>query len=114
MAFHDDEEGGGGSGSGFIIGLLTGTVLGAGLGILFAPKSGSETRGQISDKASAVGRAASEHYQKAASAATELAGKGRAVVGRAVDAVSRLTDEGVRRSGDGSSPKTSESGSVTP
>ena len=35
------------SGSSFVMGLLTGTVLGAGLGMLFAPKPGSELRGQL-------------------------------------------------------------------
>ena len=39
MANEYDYESGG---SGFMMGLLTGTVLGAGLGMLFAPKSGSE------------------------------------------------------------------------
>ena len=41
----ENEGGGGGS---FVMGLLTGTVLGAGLGMLFAPKSGSELRNQLS------------------------------------------------------------------
>src|SRR5687768_2436741 len=36
-----ENEGGGG----FMMGLLTGTVLGAGLGMLLAPKAGSELRG---------------------------------------------------------------------
>ena len=44
----DNEGGGGGS---FVMGLLTGTVLGAGLGMLFAPKAGSELRGQLSEQA---------------------------------------------------------------
>ena len=44
----ENEGGGGGS---FVMGLLTGTVLGAGLGMLFAPKSGSELRNQISEHA---------------------------------------------------------------
>ena len=42
----DNEGNGGGS---FVMGLLTGTVLGAGLGILFAPKAGSELRNQLSE-----------------------------------------------------------------
>jgi len=44
----ENEGSGGGS---FVMGLLTGTVLGAGLGMLFAPKSGSELRSQISEQA---------------------------------------------------------------
>ena len=41
---YENEGGGGGS---FVMGLLTGTVLGAGLGMLFAPKSGHELRNQL-------------------------------------------------------------------
>ena len=51
MAYEYDrlerEEGGGS----FLMGLLAGTVLGAGLGMLFAPKAGSELRSQLSDSA---------------------------------------------------------------
>lgn len=113
MANEYDYEGGGGSG--FMMGLLTGTVLGAGLGMLFAPKSGSELRGQISETASKVGSAASEGYQKVADKASNLADKGRdmgrEVVGRARDAVSRGTEEARRYSeqhgtGSPSSPST--------
>ncbi len=93
MANEYDYEGGG---SGFIMGLLTGTVLGAGLGMLFAPKSGSELRGQISDTATRVGSAASENYQKVADKAGNLAERGRGVMGRARDAVSRGAEEAKR------------------
>ena len=48
----ENEGGGGGS---FVMGLLTGTVLGAGLGMLFAPKSGSELRNQLSEQAGNLG-----------------------------------------------------------
>ena len=53
----DYHEGGGGS---FVMGLLTGTVLGAGLGMLFAPRAGSELRNRISEQASEGYRRASE------------------------------------------------------
>jgi gas vesicle protein len=39
---YDRFENEGNGGSSFVMGLLTGTVLGAGLGMLFAPKAGSE------------------------------------------------------------------------
>ena len=51
MAYEYDRferEDGGGS---FLMGLLAGTVLGAGLGMLFAPRSGSELRNQLSEQA---------------------------------------------------------------
>ena len=51
MAYEYDRlerEDGGGS---FLMGLLAGTVLGAGLGMLFAPRAGSELRNQLSDQA---------------------------------------------------------------
>jgi gas vesicle protein len=98
MAHEYDYEGGGGSG--FMMGLLTGTVLGAGLGMLFAPKSGSELRGQLSESASSVGRAASEQYHKVAGAASDIADRGRdvgrEVMGRAKEAVNRGTEEARR------------------
>jgi gas vesicle protein len=98
MANEYDYEGSGGSG--FIMGLLTGTVLGAGLGMLFAPKSGSELRGRISDTASRMGNAASENYQKVADKAGDLAERGREmgreVIGRAREAVSRGAEEAKR------------------
>ncbi len=95
MANEDDYEGGGGSG--FMVGLLTGTVLGAGLGMLLAPKSGSELRGQLSESASTIGRAASDQYQKVAGVAGNLAERGRQisrdVMGRPREAGPRVAEE---------------------
>jgi gas vesicle protein len=58
----ENEAGGGGS---FVIGLLAGTVLGAGLGMLFAPKSGSELRGQLSDQAGSLASSAADSVRRA-------------------------------------------------
>jgi len=77
-------EGGGGS---FVLGLLTGTVLGAGLGMLFAPKAGSELRNQLSEQATNVKNQASEGYRRASESAGEWAEKGRDVYNKASDAV---------------------------
>ena len=54
-----------GSGAGFMMGLLTGTVLGAGLGMLLAPKAGSELRGAIGEQARNFRNVASEQYKHA-------------------------------------------------
>ncbi len=101
---YDREEGG----PGFVMGLLTGTVLGAGLGMLFAPKPGSELRDQISDSATTVGRTASESYKKAAGAANTIAERGRELYGRARDAVARGTEEVKRYSSGEMEPRTEE------
>jgi gas vesicle protein len=86
-----DNEGSGGGG--FMMGLLTGTVLGAGLGMLLAPKAGSELRGAIGEQARNLQNAASEQYKKASETAGTWAERGREIVDKARDAVNRGADE---------------------
>lgn len=94
-------------GGSFVMGLLTGTVLGAGLGMLFAPRAGSELRSQLSgqaeqlaNQASQLANQASEGVRRAGSTASEWAEKGREkgreVYDRTRDAVSRGTEEAER------------------
>jgi gas vesicle protein len=124
----ENEGGGGGS---FVMGLLTGTVLGAGLGMLFAPKAGSELRGQLGEQANNIANQAKEGYQKASEsagqwaekgreAANEWADRGKDVYEKAKDAVSRGTDEAQKYVRDaantasgmgGSTPSSASSGS---
>jgi gas vesicle protein len=85
-----DNEGGGG---GFMLGLLTGTVLGAGLGMLLAPKAGSDLRGAIGEQARNWSNAASEQVKRAQEAAGTWAERGRDMVDKARDAVARGADE---------------------
>jgi gas vesicle protein len=89
----DNEGGGGGS---FVMGLLTGTVLGAGLGMLFAPKAGSELRNQIGEQAGNIANTASEGYRRVSETAGELADRGRQVYDKAREAVSRGAEEAQR------------------
>jgi len=89
----DNESGGGGS---FVMGLLTGTVLGAGLGMLFAPKSGSELRNQLSEQAGNLANTASEGYRRAQEAAGDWADRGREMYDKARDAAGRGVDEAQR------------------
>ena len=83
----------GSSSAGFMMGLLTGTVLGAGLGMLLAPKAGSELRGAIGEQARNLGNAASEQYKKASDVAGTWAERGRDMVDKAKEAVSRGAEE---------------------
>lgn len=71
----------------FVMGLLAGAALGAVLGVLFAPKSGSELRNEISDKAGELVNKAQDGYRKATANAGEWAEKGK-------DAVDDLKDRG--------------------
>src|SRR5207302_10934252 len=80
----------------FVMGLLTGTVLGAGLGMLFAPKSGSELRNQLSEQAGNLANTASEGYRRATEAAGDWADRGREGYDKARDAASRGVDEAPR------------------
>src|SRR5436309_10975483 len=93
---YDRFENEGGGGSSFVMGLLTGTVLGAGLGMLFAPKSGSELRGQLSEQAGNLASTAQEGYRKATETASEWADRARDAADKARDAVSRGADEAQR------------------
>ena len=67
---HYEEETGGG---GFILGLLCGTALGAAIGLMFAPKAGSEFRQTLYDSTGDIRRRAYETYDQAAARATEAA-----------------------------------------
>jgi gas vesicle protein len=81
-----------GSGTAFLTGLLAGVAIGSGLGLLFAPRKGSELREQVADSAASVGKAVSRTVD-------ELTDRGREVYARARDVVSRAGDE-VDRAGD--------------
>ena len=99
--FGNNEGGGGGS---FVMGLLAGTVLGVGLGMLFAQRAGSELRNQLSEQAGALANQAQEGYRKVTENAGQWAEKGKEAAGewaergkdmysKAREAVSRGADE---------------------
>ena len=108
MAYEYDrferEEGGGS----FLMGLLAGTVLGAGLGMLFAPKSGSELRSQIgsqvADQTGKIRDAAEPYYQQATERVSQIVDRGREAYDRARSSVSGMAAQGTSGSAS-SSPK---------
>jgi hypothetical protein len=83
MAYEYDRferEDGGGS---FLMGLLAGTVLGAGLGMLFAPRPGSELRRQVGEQAGKLRSTAGGAYSTASERVTQMVDKGREAYDRA-------------------------------
>ncbi len=83
-----------GSGA-FLMGLLAGTVLGAGLGMLFAPRAGSELRSQISDQAGKWRNTANDAYQQASEKVTQFVDRGREAYEKARGAATGTSGEGV-------------------
>ena len=76
---HYEEESGGG---GFLIGLLCGTALGAAIGLMFAPKAGSEFRQRLYDSTGDIRRKAYETYDQASEQVNNVVTKGRQAVER--------------------------------
>jgi hypothetical protein len=83
MAYEYDRferEDGGGS---FLMGLLAGTVLGAGLGMLFAPRPGSELRNQLSEQAGRLRSTAGDAVSQASGKVNQIVDRGREAYDRA-------------------------------
>jgi len=90
MAYEYDRlerEDGGGS---FLMGLLAGTVLGAGLGMLFAPKAGSDLRNQLNEQAGKLKATANDTYQQATDKVSQIVDKGKDAYDRARTNVSNI------------------------
>src|SRR6478735_4389667 len=103
MAYEYDRlerEDGGGS---FLMGLLAGTVLGAGLGMLFAPKAGAELRSQLgSQLADQTGRlrdAADQTYNQASEKVSQMVDRGREAYDRARSGMNSMASQGTSGSG---------------
>jgi len=82
---------------GFVIGLVTGTVAGAGLMLWLAPHTASEVRKRVTDSARNLGKRASEQYEQASTrvgeAVDELSRNGHGVLDGVADAVARGAHE---------------------
>lgn len=116
MAYEYDrferEEGGGS----FLMGLLAGTVLGAGLGMLFAPKAGSELRSQlgsqISDSTGRLREVADQGYQQASDKVSQIVDRGREAYDRARGGVGSMAPAGTTGAGTTPSSNTGTTGST--
>jgi len=111
MAYEYDRlerEDGGGS---FLMGLLAGTVLGAGLGMLFAPRAGSELRNQLSDQAGKLRATANDTYQQATEKVSQIVDRGKDAYDRARNNVSNIS--GASTTGQGPASATGTTGPST-
>src|SRR3954453_14146880 len=94
MAYEYDrferEEGGGS----FLMGLLAGTVLGAGLGMLFAPKAGSELRSQLTEAAGQLRSKAGDFGPQASEKGSQSVDRGPEAYDRARSSVSEMASTG--------------------
>ena len=66
----------------FLVGLMAGTAIGAGLALAFAPRMASEIRERLSESATDLGQVASRGYEQ--------------VTTRVADAVENVTERGQR------------------
>jgi gas vesicle protein len=84
----------------FLIGLVTGTFVGAGLAIWLVPRAASEWRQRMTDSARELSRLASDRYQqvsaRAEAAVDDLTTKGQTVRDGMADAVVRGAGEVAR------------------
>ena len=85
QSFEDSNDYGSSTGA-FFTGLFAGAVIGAGLGLWFAPKSGAEMREQIGDQARQFG-------ERASKTANDLADRGREVFDRAREVINTAGDQ---------------------
>ena len=85
----DNDRRGDSSGWAFMFGLLAGTAVGVGLGLLLAPKSGEELRGELGARTRELKNKAAEQYRKAGDHAGDWAAKGRDLADRVRDAAAR-------------------------
>jgi gas vesicle protein len=116
MAYEYDrferEEGGGS----FLMGLLAGTVLGAGLGMLFAPKAGAELRSQLgtqlADQTGKLRDAADPYYQQASEKVGQMVDKGKDAYDRARSSVSNMAAQGTSGTSGTSNTGSSSTGVV--
>ena len=115
MAYEYDrleKEDGGGS---FLMGLLAGTVLGAGLGMLFAPKAGAELRSQlgsqVADQTGKIREVAEPYYNQASEKVGQIVDRGREAYDRARSSVSGMAAQGT--SGTSASATTGTAGSTS-
>jgi gas vesicle protein len=92
--YSDDNEGG--SKGAFFTGLFAGAVIGAGLGLLFAPKKGDDIREQITDGAKEFSKRASRTVTDLNDRSREAFDRAREIVNTASDQLTQVASDAAR------------------
>ncbi len=85
---------------------LTGVGLGAAIGVLYAPRSGDETREMLGKKAEDSRNAVTRKSGELRQSVTQMADRGRQVVSRQVDQFQAAVDAGRQAFRESSTPET--------
>jgi gas vesicle protein len=91
------------NGGSFVAGVFTGALIGAAVGLLFAPRVGAELRGQIKDAASTAGQKATETFGAIADAGRNAYQQARDVASTAGDELGRMANDASRSAEQGAS-----------
>jgi gas vesicle protein len=83
-----------GNGGGFVMGLIAGAAVGAALGLMFAPKRGSELRDDLAKSTEGMRRRASQAYDAVSDTVSDLASKGGSVVSNMLNKSEDLVEQG--------------------
>lgn len=95
QSFEDSNDYGSATGA-FFTGLFAGAVIGAGLGLWFAPKSGAEMREQIGDQARQFGERAGKTMNDLADRGREVFDRAREVINTAGDQVGQVASDAAK------------------
>jgi gas vesicle protein len=96
------------SGGGYLAGMFTGLAVGFGLGMLLAPRSGSELRQSIARSAGDLQRTAADTYQQASEKMRDVVDRGREVISRAQSSAEQATSGTTGTGQYGTGPRSTE------
>ena len=87
---YEDEDRRSSSGT-FLTGMCWGMAIGAVAALFFAPRRGSELRGQVADSMNRASRRAVDTYTRASETMTDFAGRAANMAGNLTDRAATLT-----------------------
>jgi gas vesicle protein len=96
QSFEDNDYESASATGAFFTGLIAGAVIGAGLGLWFAPKKGTEMREQLSDSARQFGERASKTMNDFADRGREVFDRAREVISTAGDQISQVASDAAK------------------